>query len=282
MQVDLFSFMAAQCALRLAEAGYPVPAGDDEGVVLSYKNVHVRRVPVAARTIHKSATYIVPAALLAGESGFLADVFAGADLRPYQSLSVRQPNQPDAMLFDFGIQHFHLGVGPHLTAPGFKARTGPLLFAVVGKADLYCIGIYEHGAWSQQALLDVIHANWPDLLAPFVINGVSGLQSNVTDARLAKLRKSQINCFTQRPDGTVHGQPGGGVTTAGNSLNSTSMLNDLRRTCDDLESQVRDHVTTHAQQNLPGKVDFEVQNGVVCALVPGLRIRLTIGLPSPL
>lgn len=286
MQIDLFSFVSTKFAERLITAGYPTPSGSHEDVVLAYLNVHARRVPIGPRTIRKLPNYSVPSHLAAGENAFMADAMSGADLLPYQSTLLMQADWSDGMLFDFGIQHFHLGVGQHPRMPKFKVRADPLLFAVVTPSELYCVGFFSHGAWSQQSLLDTVHASWPHLLAPFVVKGASGLAHTNTDDDLATLRKARINSFSQRPDGTIHAPPGGGVTTAGGSIHSTLALDRLRDICDDRERQVRNVIAglvENGEMLSPAEIKFEEQGGEVFVLADGFRGKLSgVPLPVPL
>jgi hypothetical protein len=276
MDINTFSFLASRCRERLTEAGYSVPTGSDEDIVLAYNNVWLHRVPVRPRSICKASNYLVPEELLDGEKQFLEAVVAGQDLRPYQSTRLEDATNVDGMLFDFGIQHFHMGVTTHPTKPNFKARTDPLLFARVNNDCFFCLGFFSHGAWSQRVLLDLMHANWPKLLEPFAIKGVIGLSRTYTDAEHATLRKSQINVLTARPDGTIHMTPGGGLTTAGGSLKATIELNTLRTTCDDFDIQIAASLGALGTQ----KVKLEHTSGKIYAIVPQTQALLE-GFPDP-
>jgi hypothetical protein len=212
--------------------------------------------------------------LLLGEQGFVAAARAGDDLRPYQSIGLAKPTGSDQMLNDFGIQHFHLGVGPHASKPMFKARTGPLLFALVEPDDLYCIGVFPHGVWSEQRLLDIVHAEWPWTLARFVAHNTIALAQTVTDEDRAELRKANINTPTQRPDGTIHMNPGGGATLTGGSVKVMWALNKRQQTISDLERQIRQHLESKiATGDLaePVIVSLEFDGSEARALVDGDR-----------
>jgi len=238
---NFFANMAGECKKKLISAGYSDPtSGKDEDIVRAYLNVRRRRVSVRRRAVHK-AVYSVPLDLVEGEKEFLAKVKAGADLRPHQSTRLEQPDYEDGMLNDFGIQHFHLGTTQHPKKPSFVARTDPLLFAMVREDDLYCIGFYGHGEWSRATLLDVIHENWPDTISGYSLDGVK-LAHSYTDDEHEELRRADINVVTQRPDGTIHMGPGGGVTLAGTSIRDMHDLMSVRQLCSKLESTVADEV----------------------------------------
>ena len=240
--MDLLTDFATACGQELRAAGYTPPAGPAEEIIRSYANVRHRRVPTRPRKVHK-ASYVVPPHLIAGEQSFLAKVAAGTDLRPYQSTKLEQADFDDGMLNDFGIQHFHLGIGPHPRSPGFVARTEPVLFALVREDDFYSLGCFKHGEWSRTSLLDLIHATWPDVIRSSSLGGSSsapgmqilGLAQSYTDAEVKKLRNAGINVITQRPDRTIHVSPGGGVTSIGTSVKVARELAAIKRICSQLE-----------------------------------------------
>lgn len=243
IQMDLRADLARFCATALTNAGYGATLSPGEDALKAYLNVLHRRVPVRPRRVHKPFGYAVdPPELLLGEQGFVAAARAGDDLRPYQSIGLTKPTGSDQMLNDFGIQHFHLGVGPHASKPMFKARTGPLLFALVAPDDLYCIGVFPHGAWSQQRMLDMLYAEWPHTLERFAVRNTIALAQTVTDDDRTEMRKANINSPTQRPDGTIHMNPGGGATLTGGSVSVMMALNKLQRTINDLEKRIREHL----------------------------------------
>lgn len=238
---SFFADIARECKKQLISAGYSDPTSvEDEDIVRTYLNVRRRRVSIRRRTVHKAA-YSVPLDLVEGEKEFLAKVKAGDDLRPHQSTRLGQLDYEDGMLNDFGIQHFHLGTVQHPTMPSFVARTDPLLFAMVREDDLYCIGYYGHGDWSKATLLDVIHENWPDTISGYSLDGLM-LAHSYTDDEHDRLRRAEINVVTQRPDGTIHMGPGGGITLAGTSIRDMRDLMSARQFCSKLESAVVEEV----------------------------------------
>jgi hypothetical protein len=225
-------------------AGYSPPTGPTAEIIRAYANVQHRRVPQRPRTVHRAA-YSVPGPLASGEHAFLTKVENGDDLRPHQSTKLEKAEFNDGMLNDFGIQYFHLGTAPHPTKPGFMGRTEPVLFALVRDDDFYSLGCYAHGAWSQTVLLDLIHATWPDVIASSSLNNTAGmiilgLSRNYTDAEVAALRKEGVNALTQRPDGTIHFGPGGGVTMKkGGSFAVAHEVTEIKGLCDRVERDLR-------------------------------------------
>ena len=113
-------------------------------------------------------------------------------------------------------------------------RTDPVLFAMVREDDFYSLGCYHHGDWSKTVALDIIHANWPDVLERHSLKDAR-LAQTTTDEDVKKLRKAGINALTQRPDGTSHMGPGGGVTTAKTSVRVAREMVAIRRLCNNIE-----------------------------------------------
>lgn len=271
--MDFLSDFANECMLQLLSAGYTVsPSPDSESLIRAYLNVRRRRVPIQPRTVEK-ANYTVPSILVDGDREFLEKVAAGNDLRPHQSLSIDKPDYNDGMFDDFGIHHFHIGTNPHPKKSHFVTRTDPLLFALVTDEVFYCIGYYSHGEWSRAEVLDKVHAKWPDTISNYSMHGIA-LRHTYTDEEHQKLRDAQINTPTQRPDGTIHTSPGGGVTLAGTSIIDQMHLNEAITLCSDLENQI----STQASKLLetiniepPVQVRLLFNNGIAYAEIAGGR-----------
>lgn len=197
------------------------------------------------RKVHQRSYHVAPG-LVQGHTNLLSAVANGDDLRPYQSTRLTVAHFNDGMLDDFGIQHFHLGVGAHPTLIGFKERTGDVLLAMVSPDDFYAIGIFGHGIWSDWDLLDLVYADWPELLEPFELKGVISMAQSYNKAEYAELRKNGINAPTKRPDGTYHMGPGMGITSAKGSAAVSMQLNDIRRHCEDVTREIAKGLTLAA------------------------------------
>ena len=225
LKMDFIKDVAARCTDMLASAGYSFQPADDRDAIRTYASVRHRRIRPRQRTVHK-ALYTVPSHLANGEQQLLAKVAAGGDLWPHQSRKIGNLAAEDGMLNDYGIQHFHLGIRPDPKHSSLIEGTKELLFAVVTDDDFYAIGIFDHSAWSKEELLNLVQANWPQLITPYAIQNsphmrVIGLSHNYTDEQAARMRSAGINVLRQRPDGTIHIGMGGGVTTNGKSLAAT-------------------------------------------------------------
>lgn len=214
VKMDLFHDYVEMAREKLKLAGYAeVQAESDDDALRRYFNVARRRVPVASRKTHKSSSLICPSELQQGLDALIATSETGGDLRPYQSTLLTNSTFSDLLLNDWGFQHFHLGTGLHPTNPGFKARTGPLLFAILTPTDLYCITVGDHANFAEQELLEIVHREWPDLLPSIPRpTGNEKLALVPSNNDIKKFRHNQINAVTAREDGAINVGAGGGLT----------------------------------------------------------------------
>jgi hypothetical protein len=247
LKMDFFNDYAEWCRAALLTAGYAVdPTETAESLVTKYFNVRHRRVPPRARQVHKAKSFHCPTEHLAGLQAFLAKATNGDDLRPYQSTRLAKAEFDDAMLNDWGVQHFHLGTGSHPKLPSFVSRTGPVLYAVVKDDDLYCINVMEHGKWSSQDILESINTNWRHLLSPSHPKSSNlkpqGLAVHYSDEDIAKLRKAGIQPITQRKDGSITIAPGGGIAMDGTSGRVVSARTRLVSRCRELQRVVSQEI----------------------------------------
>ena len=93
----------------------------------------------------------------------------GESVNPHLN-SATKKDQLDGLLYDWGIHHLHLG--ETFSAPGYVERTGPVLFAIFRKDDVYFIDIRNHEGWSDKNLLEIVNRNWPELLSIYKMEGV--------------------------------------------------------------------------------------------------------------
>lgn len=184
LQADFVRDVAVRCADMLSAAGYTYQAANDREKIRIYTSVKHRRIMTRRRNLHKAA-YTIPAHLVVGEQQLMEKAKSGGDLWPHQSRKIGNAAVEDGMLNDYGIQHFHLGTTPDPKCADLIQGTSELLFAVVKENDFYALGIFDHKAWSKQALLDIIQSNWPTLIDPYVLKGI-GLSKRV-EARSWKL-----------------------------------------------------------------------------------------------
>ncbi len=229
--INVMDDVADLCKSRLSTAGYDIP-NDSIEILEAYLQAKHRRISVQPRRLH-FASFTVPDHLLEGYESLIEKIKNGGDIWPHQSRKILKSKIEDGMLNDFGIQHFHLGIGYLQNQPQLISGTSELLFAYVNDTDFYAIGIFDHSAWSNQSLLDIVHSNWPKITEPYTFKNPSPnsslqLSQTYTNDDLAKLRNANINVITRRSDGSVAMGLGGGITTAGTSVKVSRELSALQ------------------------------------------------------
>lgn len=139
------------------------------------------------------------------------------------------------MLHDFGLHHLHLGTT--LARNGRITRTGDLLLVLVRPDDAYLVDVRAHGCWSDQDLIEIIHANWPHKLAPYRIN-IPPSGQPLTSAQRANLRRRRMNAAIEMPDGVIYAGIGGGHVWSGANLNAVRWADITLRMAQEIQKEV--------------------------------------------
>lgn len=223
VEADFLEDMRQEILGQLRELGYAPDAGSDlEKLSLQYFNVLHRLIQPQPRRVKRSQE--LEARGLEQAVSQVVDSIAtrstrGEDLRPFLSRRILEPNLYDPLLNDWGIHHLHLG--SDVPEPdGFVKRRGELLYVMVRPDALYFIDILGHGAdFANRVLLEIVHRNWPELIARFrAPPQVLSLNPDFTDEQRLRFRKGGLQTAIQLSDGTIYISPGGGYSSAGNSV----------------------------------------------------------------
>ncbi|MHC3995735.1 hypothetical protein ACXWTF_12995 [Thiomicrolovo sp. ZZH C-3] len=230
--------------------GYDISALVAQEVLFAYYNIKARIPAAQKRKVFFSDVFSCPQALQAGLELFRRHSEAGDSLKPHLSKFVRWHDKYDNLISDWGVHHFHLGAG--LEADGhFIQRTGPLLFGIVRDDAVYAVDVYAHGAWTDDSIIEVVHRNWPQLIAHCKADGVLDTAlKGLTPAQRAELRKANLNASITVADGTIYHSPGGGITSAGIGIGTTMSVNRLNRFTRDLQAALPEVVTGVKQELL--------------------------------
>lgn len=198
------------------EWGYDTTNIPDEEIPLLYFNAKSRRPDSRPRKVRVSNTFNCPSELQPGWSRLKALIESGADITGNLSKLTNKLHSKDSMLNDWGVYHFHLGVK---MAGTFVERTGPLLFALVTIDEFLAIGVYQHGAWANTDIVEIIHKNWPHVIEKNKIYGVEPA-AGMTEKERLTLRRKNVNSLISVSDGMVYGPFGGGVVAAGYNIHA--------------------------------------------------------------
>lgn len=253
---------------ELAAKGYPNSTPDDEWTLFRrLQNIRQRRVSVNPRNVHVSRELICPAALQPALDEIKRKVKAGEDLSPHLSTGILRIDEEDLMMNDWGIHHFHLCTDPHKNLPGFTDRTKELLFALVTDDAVYMINVFNHGAWADTDIVEIIHSNWPEVIDRFRIrNAVSLCWPNgqrPTAAERMKLRKAGVNVFIDVADGSIYHPLGFGLTSSTTPIQVTLLFNacrrELKRLSKDILSEMPEVIAKAKDQGVEMKAPYKLR-----------------------
>lgn len=175
-----------------------------------------RRIEPRPRVVKLSTSFACPPGHQAGWAALVAKIEAGDDLSPHLSLRIEDVMGKDPLLLDWGVYHLHLGQALHPKNQSFIERTGPVVFGFPTADAFHAIGVYEHGAWSDSSVIEIMHSNWPHLTQRAQVQGSGmSLAQNYTDEDRSKLRAAGINLITPLSDGTFLYPVGGGYSANG-------------------------------------------------------------------
>lgn len=153
---------------------------DMSRLLMAIMNWRMRLIPPRPRQVYVSG-YMQSQPELAQHSEAVADIGRnleeGADVLPYLSKKAnrivlhRDTDTPkrsrerrmelDAMLYDWGVYHLHLGTEVDPKKPEYIDRNGPLLFVAVSSDHALMLGIFGHGDWAKEQVAEIITTDWP-------------------------------------------------------------------------------------------------------------------------
>ena len=237
IEMDFYSDWIEILRRELTTEGFPPEAhDDDQDICFRYFNFRKRSVSTIPREVLKPSDFTVPTEHQEGVDEIIKKLENGTSMVPHLSRSITDADYDDAMLNDWGIHHFHLGTTIDQT--GFVERTGPLLFTRITNKHAYLLGIFGHGQWANQTLIEIIHNTWPDSINQFKLVGVIELFDIPTDQEISMLRSGGISTIVQTADQTVYAPMGGGITTSGLSVEVVSVCDRYARAVKKLEQYV--------------------------------------------
>lgn len=260
--------------------GYDTTGVSEDHLPYVYFNAEKRRPDQRPRKVVLSDTFMCPENLKAGWDRLKGLIETGQDITPNLSALVKQLHNKDSMLNDWGVHHFHLGKN---IKGEFVERTGPLLFALITKENFYAIGVYQHGAWADAEIVEIIHRNWPDEVAQYQIKGII-LAAEVTEQQRLTLRAKNTNSLITVSDGTVYAPLGGGVVGAGDNIQSIIRADRQKTTLEYLEKylesqliNIRDKLVERGYSGeLEVEAKLEITGNEYIAIFPKYNIAVTL------
>ena len=214
VNIDVFKGLANIFRGELKEIGYNTDdVTDDRELMTNYFTVRYRLLPIKPRKVFIANKITCPQDLKEGYEAFINKVSEGGDLNPHMSRTNKVLDKKGKLFYDWGIYHFHLG--QNIEDDGYVERTGNVLFAIVDKDKFYAIAIMPHDNWANKDLLEIILANWPNLLNTYRIE--AKMASNPTSVDIAALRKANVVTAVELSDGISYFGRGMGYMSDGSS-----------------------------------------------------------------
>lgn len=214
---------------HLLENGFIASGNEqDEDLFIAHFNWLHRRISPKPRIVHAPNNLQVPAQFTREVDTIRRDIEAGVSITPRLSRRITDWASKDSMLSDWGVYHIHLG--SLLDADGFMARTGPLLFARFDDASAYLLGVFDHGSWTNQEVVEIVHANWPAMIERYKLDATQ-LNLEPTSDQRKELRAAGINAPVQLKDGTIYQPIGGGMASDGTPMDISLKLVNARTNC---------------------------------------------------
>ncbi|PFD01864.1 hypothetical protein CN995_10145 [Bacillus cereus] len=242
--MDLLEDLNNILRTEFEKLGYPTPKKDTHDLLTAFFNLQDKTVRVKRRKVHISKE-LGAKEIEKPYNDYLKQIRNkfknGKDINPHLSKFSMRPYKEDLLLYDWGIHHLHLN--NKLDDKGFIMRSDYLLFFVLKEDDVYFIDVTKHKLedrteFSQQHLLRIVKRNWPHLLEPFKMSGVSGLSEKSDDKAHSSMRNSGITTPVEI-DGEVFCLMGGGISTAKTNIAHTKKADDISRSLKGFENDLK-------------------------------------------
>ncbi len=207
---EILKAMIRENSRRLKEMKYEQKIKNLDNVdelCLFYMNLNRRLIESKPRTILKSKEFNCPKGLENNLRDLENRIIKGEDLTPFLSRKLKKLDFPDATLNEWGIYHLHLGgfKGPKRLSRG----RNEILFTIFDENHFYFIQVLSHKDWTNKEIINIVHRNWPSLIARFKIRMNSFEKTSDINRKL--WRNGGINTPIIMDDGTTYFCPGGGM-----------------------------------------------------------------------
>jgi hypothetical protein len=247
--------------------GWPaaeVASLDNREVRLRYFDAMRRRIAPRPRLLKIADDFLCPPLQLPGWQLLQQRVQKGEDLNPNLSKRHASLLNLDGLLNEWGVHHFHLGVGPDAKEPAYVGRTGPLLYALVTDEVFLAINIYTHASFEDSAIVESIHRNWPDMISRYRLKAATGFSGEALNPlQRRSLRNHSTNVLFSTADGTVYMPLSGGVMASGITAEATFVSDrwhdKIQRLQPEFEKQLHEVLPTLTKQGYAGEDEIEAE-----------------------
>ncbi len=257
---------------------------DDRDVRFRYFDAQRRRIAPAPRIIKIADDFVCPEEHETGWKALQEKVRNGEDINLHLSKRHASLLNPDGLLAEWGVHHFHLGVVPDQKHPTYVGRTGPLLYALVNDQSFCAINVYTHQSFENSGILESIHRNWPMMITRYRAKGVTGGEWNRAQRRA--LRNKNANVLVATADGTVYMSISGGVMASGVNAEAVRLADycqdKIREIQANFERQLDDLLPTLRQHGFGGEeeviAELKLSEAGLQVFFPKYRVLVNVTL----
>ena len=256
LEIDLFQDWKDILKEYLEKSGYNLSNIEERNIPILYYNVKNRTIEENHRTVNVSKEFKCPRELKKGWQFLKSHIESGHHLNAHLSKKVKKLNKKDPMLDNWGVHHFHLGEN---MKDEFVKRGDPLVFAVVREHVFYAIGIFRHGDWEKQEIVEIMHNNWSYLFKDCVIKGFDKVE-NLNEEERTAINKNNQNAYVKVSDGTVYAPMGGGRSLSGYNVKANYFQIATERLLRDIENKIQEQLK-NSEYDFKIKVKLSILNG---------------------
>lgn len=285
IKMDFYNDWISYLRQTLKEYGYK-PAADDQKVSFQYFNFMRRRINPIPRKILISKEFNCPEKLKTGLEIIKEKIIQGEDLYHHLSTNIRNLNYNDLLLNDWGIYHLHLG--EKLNKDGFIERNGPLLFVRFDEEYAYFITVMNHGNWTEQEMIRIIHKNWPESIKSFRASNIKSFATPLENEDIKSIRQVHGNTLIEPVPGVLYFPLGMGIVTSGLSIDVVRTSDYYLKLVKDFEKYIKTNISfIEASAKITGVelgdnliFNLKVEGNSIFAIEENHSIRVNLNLIS--
>jgi hypothetical protein len=182
-----------------------------EDNTIRYFKIKRRIISNKPRAIHESKELHVPSGHYKAYLDLKEIISRGGDIHPYLSRRIKNVDNNDLLLNEWGIHHLHF----------LPEGTKDILFIRFTDQDAFIIQSLPHGpdhsdVWVNTMLIDIINKNWSESKAQYNVINILGEELNAKER--VNLRNKHYNVAVKVSDGKSYVVPGGGIMASGDCL----------------------------------------------------------------
>lgn len=248
---------------RCLEARGVIIKHDDDPIISWY--IYLERIiPASRREVVKAKDFSCPPLFTEKLKRLETEIENGANLNSYLSRSIMNCSKDDLMLYDWGIYHLHISDKLDTRkSDGFMERSDLLLYALFDDDKAYFIKTINHkgenNMWTKKECLDIINDNWPHLLEPYVMKGLSKEQQYISDDERTIIRKNHGNTFITLNNGVVIMPPNMGLVCDGSPFKAVYAADYLKKQLNDVQSSIINDISDFRKQIKSNEDIYEIK-----------------------